>query len=232
MYYVIRFTWKHLIFIIYSLIVCWTIKAPLYDLVSLIISNPIVNFVLVMLCSFLVSMFTRKIFKSLVKKMVSYDSFLNAYIIDTVISFIINIFNRLGFKRQLCSIDSKGSPLYANWINDPFLNSVSPSHAMATLMNSTSPSPGELLRIRGDNIYHRIRRLEPLVSGLRRDNPNSAMVLALDEHTASSKKELKNCMRTWYQGEGPDLFVPREWHTYFYGNTIQLLTYTVTYTVS
>lgn len=175
MYYVIRCTWKDIILIIYYWIVFFTIKSPLGSLISSIIPYPIVKYVLPMLWSFLVTEVASKIFKDLVNKMKSHDYFLNACIIDTVISFIKNIFNRLGFKYELCSMDSKGSPLEANWINDPLLKIVSPS---PTPVNNT-PTLGQLLKMRGDIAYGRIQRLETAISGLKMENPNNPWIPVL-----------------------------------------------------
>lgn len=177
---------------------------------------------LALLCSIFISKFSNKFFKYLINNTKYYEHILNTSIIDSLIWLAINYFP-LVFSDYLCFIDSyfykeninlnnngivkivssvfttkqQSYILRQKFFGQPPLNRLglpySSQRTMDIVYNMAFPDTN--LIIKGNKIYHRIKRLEPIVSAMgKKENVdhNIALYDVLKEHIIESKEGLKS----------------------------------------
>lgn len=161
-------TWYDLLFI-YTFMVYCIIKIPINSFIYSNIYSWIFAFLLALLCSWFISKLAKKLFKYIFKNIESYEYILNTYVLNSLTCLVIDCFPSLVYTIPV-------APRY-------------PSNVQVTwaFRNDNIVKKGNI-------IYRRIRRLEPLVSAIGRDNTDArhlALYDALSEHIILSKGELR-----------------------------------------
>lgn len=226
-FFLITIKWEEFIFIIYTGIICLTIKKYINSIIYSSIPSWVPAFMLALLCSWFISKLGKKLFKALFKSTRSYHYILNTYVILSLIRLVINyfpsIYPSLACVHPLCFMGPK-SEEENSWINRNGIVKVASNltpeqiafigrqamreadggvalnrfgHAYASPRTNRivyeMAFPEARLYRTGQDIYHRVKRLEPVVSAIGRDGSNTRHGAFLDifsEHINSSKEEL------------------------------------------
>lgn len=193
MVFILSLTIKDFTYIIYSCTIYLVFKQHINSFIYNSIPSVIVAFVLALLCGTCVSCLINKLFEHLVNKWQS--NFWDKYLLDTLIYLSIYYFNPLVCNSDLCFIGYESEK--GNYNKDGIVKSSTNCLSWETKVLSFRPGVECSITQQGGRnaslTYHRIKRLEPIVAALDRDdsNPrNNALWHSFTEHIENSKQEL------------------------------------------
>lgn len=198
--YIISLTIKDFIYIIYSCTIYIFFKQYINSFIYNSIPSLIVAFVLVLLCGICLSGLTNKLFEHLVNKWKS--NFWDKYVLATLIDLSIYYFNPLVCNNALCFIGYeyekdnnnnygivKSTRNCLSWESNALSFNWQGSYSGDRIQRKIAEQAGKKASL----TYHKIKRLEPIVAALDRDQSNSrnnALLHSFTEHIESSKEEL------------------------------------------
>jgi len=183
-------------YIFYTFIVYYIIKMPINNLIYSNISLWIIAFTFAVLSGWFISKLTKKLFKYLFENIKVYEYILNIYVLDSLISLAIDYFPSL-----ICIVPE--APRFG------------------PLVQALRLERNDDLVTRGNNIYRRIRRLEPIVSAIDKDRSNDkhgALYDVLNSHIIDSRNELITFKKEIFLNNqyvphngGDNIFIARYW---------------------
>jgi len=168
LWFLLMTTWKYLMYIIYTFMIYYIIKIPINNFIYTSISLYIIAFLFALLSSWFISILAKELFKYLFKNIESYEYILSRYVLDSLTCLVIDYFPSLVYIVPI-------APRYG------------PNVQAVRLQRN------DYLVRKGNIIYSRIRRLEPVVSAIGSDGTDPRhppLCQVLTSHIIDSKNEL------------------------------------------
>jgi len=172
--------------------VYWIIKTPVNNFIYSTIPTWIVAFILALFCSFIISMHAKKIYLYFFKSLESYDYILNTFVLNSCF-WVINYFSSIVY------MVTAPWAIRAGWTME---------HTQRLeALQSTFRYSGDKLRYqrmlttKGNSIYHKLSRIEPIAAAMKRDLKDTTIQLnsrqiglydSFIEHVINTKGDLKN----------------------------------------